>query len=85
MQNDRNGKVVISVTDDGIGFDREKLDDFMIRNEQYSTTGTLHEKGTGLGLSLVRECVHYLNAELEIESSPGHGTSVRIIAPVNEA
>ena len=41
--------------------------------------------GGGLGLASVRERIHYLGGDLELESHPGRGTSVRMRIPVHRA
>ena len=40
------------------------------------------EHGTGLGLSIVHKLVETLGATIEIESTPGRGTSVKIELPM---
>jgi signal transduction histidine kinase/ActR/RegA family two-component response regulator/uncharacterized membrane protein affecting hemolysin expression len=66
--------VHLAVGDTGIGMDEETrrrcLEPF------YTTKG---ERGTGLGLSMVFGMVQRHSAELEIESSVGMGTAVRLI------
>jgi signal transduction histidine kinase len=42
---------------------------------------TTKPTGTGLGLSICRELVRAHGGEIQLRSSPGHGTSVRIILP----
>lgn len=41
--------------------------------------------GGGLGLVGMRERMEQIGGRLEVESSPGHGTRVRAVAPVGEA
>ena len=66
--------VHLAVSDTGIGMDeqtrRRCLEPF------YTTKG---ERGTGLGLSMVFGMVQRQSAELEIESTEGVGTTVRLI------
>ncbi|MEO8315031.1 MAG: ATP-binding protein [Pseudomonadota bacterium] len=66
--------VVIEVSDSGVGMDedtrRRCLEPF------YTTKG---ERGTGLGLAMVYGMIQRHSAELEIESTPGQGTTMRII------
>jgi len=66
-------RVQIEVTDTGIGMDEDTrrlcLEPF------YTTKG---ERGTGLGLSMVYGMVQRHSAEVEIESAPGDGTTVRL-------
>ena len=42
-------------------------------------------KGTGLGLSMVRECAEQTGGTLEIDSTVGQGTRIRIVLPFRVA
>jgi len=70
--------VVVEVADTGIGMDEETrrrcLEPF------FTTKG---ERGTGLGLAMVFGVVQRHSAELEIESAPGAGTTMRLIFAVS--
>ncbi len=72
--------VHVEVEDSGIGMDEETrrrcLEPF------YTTKG---ERGTGLGLAMVYGMVQRHSAELEIDSAPARGTTVRLIFAVTEA
>jgi CheY-like chemotaxis protein len=46
---------------------------------------TKGERGTGLGLAMVYGIVRRHNAEIEIESAPGKGTTIRLSFPVPAA
>ena len=67
------GRVQIEVADTGLGMDentrRQCLEPF------FTTKG---ERGTGLGLAMVYGMVQRHSAEIEIESAPGQGTTVRL-------
>jgi signal transduction histidine kinase len=39
--------------------------------------------GEGLGLSIVKQLCELLDATLELDSRPGHGTSVRVLMPLH--
>ena len=69
--------VLVEVTDTGIGMDEETRRRCM---EPFFTTKG--ERGTGLGLASVYGMLQRHNAELEIDSAPGKGTTVRMIFPV---
>ena len=73
-------RVVIEVTDSGVGMDEETrkrcLEPF------YTTKG---ERGTGLGLAMVYGMVQRHSAELDIDSTPGRGTTVRMSFPAQIA
>jgi signal transduction histidine kinase/HAMP domain-containing protein len=68
--------VCLEVTDTGLGMDeqtrRRCLEPF------FTTKG---ERGTGMGLAMVYGMARRHGAELEIDSVPGKGTTVRIVFP----
>ncbi|HEX6638316.1 MAG TPA: ATP-binding protein [Steroidobacteraceae bacterium] len=68
--------VYIEVTDTGIGMDEETRRRCM---EPFFTTKG--ERGTGLGLASVFGMLRRHDADFEIESAPGKGTTVRMIFP----
>ncbi len=65
--------LVVEVTDSGVGMDEETrrrcLEPF------FTTKG---ERGTGLGLAMVYGVIQRHSADLEIESTPDQGTTVRL-------
>ena len=67
---------IIEVTDTGIGMDedtrRRCLEPF------FTTKG---ERGSGFGLAMVYDVVEHSGARIEIESTPGLGTTVRLAFP----
>ncbi|HEY1790806.1 MAG TPA: ATP-binding protein [Verrucomicrobiae bacterium] len=69
--------VHVEVSDTGVGMDDETrrhcLEPF------YTTKG---ERGTGLGLAMVYGIVRRHNADIEIDSTPGKGTTMRLNFPV---
>jgi signal transduction histidine kinase len=71
-----DGKVVIIVTDSGVGMDSEErarcLEPF------YTTKG---EQGTGLGLAVVYGIVQRHNGVIEIASEKGQGTTISVTFP----
>ncbi len=74
-------KNLLSVKDNGVGLSAQQIQQiFISRND--NTKGTAGEKGSGLGLFLVRQLLEKMNAELLIESTPGHGSSFTISIPV---
>jgi signal transduction histidine kinase len=69
--------VALTVTDTGVGM----TDEIRARLfDPFFTTKT--GRGTGLGLSTVRDIVRATGGHIEVESSPGWGTSVRVFWPV---
>lgn len=68
------GRVALEVADTGVGMDEETkrrcLEPF------FTTKG---ERGTGLGLAMVYGTVKRHGAEIEIDSAPGRGTTIRLL------
>jgi len=62
--------VWVQVSDDGVGFEMDVLP-------------TASRRDGGFGLFNVRERITYLGGELEIQSTPGNGTTVTIICPMD--
>jgi PAS domain S-box-containing protein len=66
---DADDQLCISVTDQGIGFEPAGLQDRSMAGQ------------VGWGLFSIRERLTLLNGRFEIESAPGVGTRVRLVAP----
>ena len=63
--------ICVGVEDDGVGFNPAKM------------ASMLTETG-GFGLFSIRERLEQLGGHLEIESEPGHGTRVTVMAPLKQ-
>jgi PAS domain S-box-containing protein len=73
--------VVLQVEDNGEGMSPEVLE--RATEPFFTTKGT--GKGTGLGLAMASGFVRQSGGRLEIESTPGKGTLVRMLFPVMQA
>ncbi|PDW01550.1 sensor histidine kinase [Candidatus Viridilinea mediisalina] len=71
---------VVSVVDDGVGMDEQTLAQL---GEPFFTTRPLGS-GTGLGLAISRGIVERHAGRLEFHSSPGQGTTTRMLLPLGE-
>ncbi len=75
-----DGFTAIVIKDSGIGMGPSKLKK-VIEGSYMTTNGTAGEMGTGFGLLLVRDLISKNGGTLEIESSPGVGSSFVIRFP----
>ena len=73
-------RVLIDVTDTGVGMTPEVLAHAMEPFFTARTDGT----GTGLGLAMVYGFIRQSGGDIEIVSTPGQGTTVRLILPVHQ-
>ena len=71
------GQLVATVSDDGHGIDPQQRDRLF---RPYFTT---KKHGTGLGLFVTRKLVEAHGGTVECESTPGEGTTFRLVFPVN--
>ena len=72
---DPNRRVRVRVEDTGVGIAPENLTKIF---ELYYTT---KERGTGVGLSMVYRTIQIHNAEIDVESTVGVGTSFIVVLP----
>lgn len=75
------GDIIVNVTDNGIGIERDKIEDVFEPFHQIETSYNKSEVGTGLGLSLVKAFVEMHDGELKIESEVGKFTTVSVKIP----
>jgi signal transduction histidine kinase len=70
---EQNGKVVVSVSDNGIGMKSDVLS--CLFTNARSSEGTCGEHGTGIGLYLCKICVEKHNETIWAESQDGMGST----------
>jgi signal transduction histidine kinase len=68
-------RVSIAFTDSGVGIKPEHLQRIF---DLYFTT---KEKGSGIGLSMVFRTIQMHDGEIEVQSTPGAGTTFRVLLP----
>ena len=71
----RGRRVCVSFADTGVGIKPEHLQRIF---DLYFTT---KEQGSGIGLSMVYRTVQMHDGEIEVESTPGGGTTFRVLLP----
>ena len=74
-RSDGNGAVVIEVRDEGPGMALEDAERVV---DRFFRVGDRSADGFGLGLSIAREVARALGGELEIETRPAAGTTIRL-------
>jgi len=67
-------ELMVSVSDNGVGIDKESISKLFRIDKSQSTLGTENEKGTGLGLLLCKEFVERHGGKIWVESEPGRGS-----------
>ncbi|MFP4329339.1 MAG: sensor histidine kinase [Spirochaetaceae bacterium] len=74
--------IVIEVRDTGVGMEPKELERLLEPGSNaVSRIGTSGERGSGVGFEVAREFVQLNEGRIEVESTPGSGTSVRIFLP----
>ncbi len=76
---DASGRIRFSVRDRGIGIPEEDMPHIFA--SFYRATNVGDVPGTGLGLAIVKACVDLHGGTVQIESSPGVGTCIRMCFP----
>lgn len=76
-----DNSVKIFVEDTGVGINSENLKKLFKIDSSFSTPGTEKERGTGLGLMLCKELIEKNNGKIEVESTPGKGTTFILTLP----
>lgn len=74
--------LIVTISDNGIGISKERLEKIFTISENNSTPGTQKEKGTGLGLILCKEFIEKNNGRIWVESTPGIGTAFSFSLPL---
>jgi signal transduction histidine kinase len=74
-------EVVVEIIDDGSGIPPEHLS--RIFDPGFTTKGV--GVGTGLGLSICYRIVQEHGGRIEVESTPGHGSTFRVMVPSGAA
>jgi len=75
----REGHTYLVVKDTGIGISKEHQERIFERFYRVDKSRSKSTGGTGLGLAIVKHIIAKSHAELELESEPGKGTTIRVI------
>jgi len=76
VQGAQEDSAVITVTDNGHGFQKEML------ARVFDPYVTSKQKGTGLGLAIVKKIIEEHGGRIEADNRPEGGACVRVVLPV---
>ncbi len=75
------GELLVSISDDGVGFSNSAVENLFNMERNISTTGTMQERGTGLGLLLCKEFINRHEGRISVESVQGRGSTFTFAIP----
>jgi len=78
---EEKGGLTVSVSDNGIGIPKDRIEQLFRIDENYSTCGTQNERGTGLGLILCKEFIEKHGGKIWVESEEGKGSKFYFTIP----
>ncbi|MBE5884027.1 MAG: two-component sensor histidine kinase [Lachnospiraceae bacterium] len=76
---ERDGHTHLVVKDTGIGIPKEHQERIFERFYRVDKSRSKSTGGTGLGLAIVKHIIAKHNAQIELDSNPGKGTTIRVI------
>lgn len=77
----RSDQVIIAVSDEGVGMEKETIHNLFRIGSSAPSKGTANETGSGWGLIICKEFVEKHGGKMEIESTPGQGTTFSFNLP----
>jgi two-component system sensor histidine kinase/response regulator len=77
----RPKEIVVSVSDNGAGISRDRIEKLFRIDQSDSTPGTDNENGTGLGLILCKEFVEKHGGRIRVQSEEGKGSIFTFTLP----
>src|SRR5262249_56538081 len=78
------GMVFVSVEDQGEGIPREAIPRLTERFYRVDVKRSRERGGTGLGLAIVKHILNRHQGRLQIESTPGEGSTFTVFLPAAE-
>lgn len=76
-----DSKIEVSISDNGVGIEKDILAKLFDISQKVSTDGTSNEKGTGLGLLLCKEFIETHGGKIWVESQLGKGSHFKFTLP----
>ncbi|RKZ87850.1 MAG: hypothetical protein DRR19_13160 [Candidatus Parabeggiatoa sp. nov. 1] len=78
------GRIVITISDTGIGIPEDKLDSIFESFEQAEGSTAREYGGTGLGLTVTKQLVQLHSGKIWVESTLGMGSQFKFTLPISE-
>jgi len=79
-----DSKLIVEVTDSGIGIDADMHDEIFERFRQEDERASKEYGGLGLGLAIVKENLEILEGTINVKSEKGKGSSFTFKIPIEE-
>lgn len=72
--------LTIAIRDDGVGIPSDRLEHIF----DPTVGGSSSDPGSGMGLAICQQIISDHDGEIDVESAPGRGTTVRIYLPLSQ-
>ncbi len=79
-----DAEVIVTVSDTGIGIEKDKFEKLFDNSEIITSPGTNQEKGTGLGLLICKEFTEIHGGKIWVESELNKGSDFKFTVPLNK-
>jgi len=81
--NDAGTRLFFTVSDQGIGMSDAVMQDLFTPFATVDDAAARKQQGSGLGLTICKQLVEFMGGEIGVDSSPGAGTRIRFMVPVD--